>query len=216
MKDELTMKRELKELMGFVRLTHRFQQIRRTNLAADGERENDAEHSYQLALVAWYLKHSLDVDLDIGRLLSYALVHDLPEVYAGDVDPYYSSRAEIDAKKEKEEEAIGRLRIDFWKLGTTIDEYEKRKTHNKKDDEDKDDGRKEAAFVYALDKLLVFLNIYMLSDPYYTILESKKGVSMEADMDRQKDKTEGCPEIKALFSELRSIVFAKETGELGI
>lgn len=197
------MKDELMNLAGLVRLTHRFQQIRRTNLAADGERENDAEHSYQLALVALYLNRYLELGLKEEKLVSYALIHDLVEVYAGDVDPYYSSQAEINAKKEKEEEAITTLKSNFPELGETIRKYEERE-------------EEEAKFVYALDKLLVFLNIYMLSDPYYTILESKNVVSMRDDMKRQIKKTEASPKIRDLFCELMSIVSASKTVELGI
>ncbi len=195
------MKDELMKLAGLVRLTHRFQQIRRTNLAADGDRENDAEHSYQLALVAWYLNHLLKLGFDIGKLVSYALMHDLAEVYAGDVDPYYSSQAEINAKEKKEREAIRTLESGFPELAGTIRQYEDRKD-------------KESKFVYALDKLLVFLNIYILSDPYYTILESKNVVSMQHDMKRQIAKTDASPKIKAIFCDLMSIVSAHKTGEL--
>ena len=47
---------DLKELLKFVELTHQFQKIERTILIPKEERkENDLEHSAQLALVAWYL-----------------------------------------------------------------------------------------------------------------------------------------------------------------
>jgi 5'-deoxynucleotidase YfbR-like HD superfamily hydrolase len=195
---------ELTGLANLIRLTHRFQQVRRSNLAADGERESDSEHSFQLALAAWYLIEalpSLTNSLDRWKVVSYALVHDLPEAYAGDVDPYYSSQSDIQLKAHNEHCALERLKQEFNGsfpgMCERIAEYELKK---KGSDQAKPD--REAQFVYALDKLLVCLNIYMLNDPYYAILECKRVVSMRVDMERQLEKASVSPEIVGLFKEL--------------
>jgi len=56
----------LEELFDFIETTHKFQ-------------KSNAEHSYQLAMVAWYLvtKHKLPLDLTL--VIKYSLVHDLSE-----------------------------------------------------------------------------------------------------------------------------------------
>ena len=93
----------------FVALTHKVQGVKRTNLAPDGERrENDAEHSFQVAMVAWYLVDALNLKLNRVRLLQYALVHDIAEVYAEDIDPHYSLKHKR-AAKTKQESAVCEL-----------------------------------------------------------------------------------------------------------
>lgn len=63
--------------------------IFRRNLLADGSRrENDAEHSWHLAMLAMILEEYSAEKIDIERVLKIALIHDLIEVYAGDTFAY--------------------------------------------------------------------------------------------------------------------------------
>ena len=147
------------------------------------------------------------------KVVSYALIHDLPEAYAGDVDPYYSSHDETKAKEDNEKEAVARLKREFDKtfpdLCKLIGDYEANKRQVNGPD-------KEASSVYSLDKLLVCLNIYMLNDPYYTVLEYKKVVSMQKDMERQLAKASFSPEIVALFQQLMPIAFKEKPQTEGL
>lgn len=56
--------------------------------------ENDVEHSYSVAILCWYLNDKLKLNLDIAKVLKYALVHDFPEVYAGDVNTFARKKIE--------------------------------------------------------------------------------------------------------------------------
>lgn len=61
----------------------------RRNLISDGSRrENDAEHSWHLAMLAMLLEEYSAEKVCIERVLKIALVHDLIEVYAGDTFAY--------------------------------------------------------------------------------------------------------------------------------
>lgn len=52
----------------------------------DERRENDAEHSFMLALIAGELAQTLyPATLDAGLVSQYAIVHDLIELETGDV-----------------------------------------------------------------------------------------------------------------------------------
>ena len=63
--------------------------IFRRNLIADGSRrENDAEHSWHLAMFAMLLEEYSAEKVNVERVLKIALVHDLIEVYAGDTFAY--------------------------------------------------------------------------------------------------------------------------------
>src|SRR3989344_6781029 len=100
------------ELLRFVKLTQEFKAVRRmVILAKENREENDAEHSYQLATVAWYLISTQGLKLDLGLALRYALVHDLVEVYAGDTPAVQKGYEETKrTKQEREEKAALRLR----------------------------------------------------------------------------------------------------------
>jgi putative hydrolase of HD superfamily len=57
--------------------------LRRSPLAAADRRENDAEHSWHLALMAVVLAEYADEPVDIGRVVQLVVVHDMVEIYAG-------------------------------------------------------------------------------------------------------------------------------------
>jgi len=143
----------LKGLLNIAALTHSFQQIRRRIYATGEDRmENDAEHSFQLAFVAWYLIEKENLGLDKEKVLRYALCHDIVEVFAGDV--FFHRTAEEEQKKiDLEKEAAEKLAEtypDFPALTDTLRAYEEK-------------ADPESKFIYALDKLLPMLNI-MLDD----------------------------------------------------
>ncbi|MFF0513161.1 HD family hydrolase [Streptomyces sp. NPDC004250] len=58
--------------------------LRLSPLLADDRRENDAEHSWHMALMVLVLAEYANEPLDVERTLKLTLVHDLVEIYAGD------------------------------------------------------------------------------------------------------------------------------------
>jgi putative hydrolase of HD superfamily len=94
------MKDKLSELLNFSKILNAFQKVERVVRVPQSEkRENDVEHSYQLAMLAWYLADSNGLSLDKNLLLRYALVHDFVEVYAGDTPVYSKNQQDHDTKK---------------------------------------------------------------------------------------------------------------------
>lgn len=70
--------------------------------------ENDAEHSWHLAIMAMLLsEYSADKDIDILKVIKLAIVHDLVEIDAGDTF-CYDDKANED-KAEREQKAAERL-----------------------------------------------------------------------------------------------------------
>lgn len=57
------------------------------------------EHMFRVAIVAWILGKEKKASLDIERCLKMALIHDMCELYAGDITPY--DRAEGLPKNKK-------------------------------------------------------------------------------------------------------------------
>lgn len=71
---------------------------RRTLLINKSRRENDAEHSWHIALMAMLFKDYAPEDCDVSRSVQMCIVHDLVEIYAGDTFAY-----DVNANKDKEE-----------------------------------------------------------------------------------------------------------------
>jgi putative hydrolase of HD superfamily len=142
----------LNKILGFVDLISQFRSVERVVLIKDSDRnENDVEHSYSLAVLAWYINNLSKLNLNTDKLLKYALVHDLVEVYAGDTFLYHKDADFVRSKQKREKEAAHKLKkeySDFSELHKTIEQYEKH------EDE-------ESKFIYALDKIEPMLNIYM-------------------------------------------------------
>ncbi len=81
--------------------------LRASPLAAADRRENDAEHSWHLALMVMLLAEHADEPIDVGHAMQLVVVHDLVEVYAGD-RPVFDPEAVV-GQQEREEAAAERL-----------------------------------------------------------------------------------------------------------
>jgi putative hydrolase of HD superfamily len=178
-------KSPLEALFSMIELTHRFQQTQRTIYATGEDRfENDAEHSFQLALIAWYLIEKQKLPLNKEKVLLYALCHDLPEAYTGDKS-FYRTKEEDANKKELEKEATKKLindHTDFPSLGATITAYEEMPD-------------KESKFIYTLDKILPVLNIKLDEGRSWEHLK----ITFEMLYEGKRDKVAHDPTIQKYF-----------------
>jgi putative hydrolase of HD superfamily len=94
--------------VDFLVTAHGLTLVQRVNRLLDGSRsETSAEHSWHLALTALVLAPEHAPELDLERVLTMLLVHDLVEVDAGDV-PIYDAEARA-AIEEVERAAAQRL-----------------------------------------------------------------------------------------------------------
>lgn len=80
---------------------------RRTLLIDKSRRENDAEHSWHIAVMALLFSEYATEKVDIGRAVQMCLVHDLVEIDAGDTFAY-DAAGHAD-KAERERAAADRL-----------------------------------------------------------------------------------------------------------
>ena len=80
---------------------------RRTMLLSGERRENDAEHSWHIAVMALLFKEYCVKEPDIARAIEMTVVHDLVEIYAGDTFAY-DQKGNAD-KEKREKEAADRL-----------------------------------------------------------------------------------------------------------
>lgn len=80
---------------------------RRTMLLNKSRRENDAEHSWHIAVMAMLFKDYAPEGCDVARAVQMCIVHDLVEIYAGDTFAYDVS-ANL-GKEEREKAGADRL-----------------------------------------------------------------------------------------------------------
>lgn len=94
--------RRLKQQITFLLEIDKLKSILRRTYHIDGSRnENDAEHSWHLALYAITLAEYTDLDIDIAKVIKLILVHDLVEIYAGDTFVYDEEGKKTQEKREK-------------------------------------------------------------------------------------------------------------------
>ena len=62
--------------------------FRQTSLSEHGRKENDAEHAWHMALMAYLLREYANEEVDIARVMLMCLIHDVVEIDAGDTYAY--------------------------------------------------------------------------------------------------------------------------------
>jgi len=140
----------IQRLIEFHSLLLKFQAIERVTHVPDAFRaENDTEHSYNLALTAWFLADYFP-KLDRDLVIRYALIHDLVEIHAGDTY-VYADKAILDTKKEREAAALKQLQQDWPDFPALTEHITAYETHSSE----------EAKFVYALDKIMPIMVIFL-------------------------------------------------------
>lgn len=109
MSTQLRPNTRLQQQLTFIQEIDRLKQIvRRTYLIDASRRENDAEHSWHLAMMAMLLPEYAGTDhLDVSRIVRMVLVHDIIEIDAGDTYLYDAQAGED--KAEREQQAADRI-----------------------------------------------------------------------------------------------------------
>jgi len=131
--------------VGFLLEADRLKTVLRQSTLTDGSRrENSAEHSWHLALMALVLAEHAPPGADLSRVMAMVVLHDLVEIDAGDLSAY-AGEADQARQRQAEEAAADRLfallpPAQASALRALWDEFEERATA-------------EAKFARALDRL---------------------------------------------------------------
>ena len=98
----------LRRRLRFIAEIDKMKRVLRHTLLIDGSRrENDAEHSWHIAVMAVILQEYAGEPFNMERVLKMALLHDLVEVYAGDTFAF-DAAANV-GKEAREAAAADRL-----------------------------------------------------------------------------------------------------------
>ena len=109
--------------------------FRQTHLSGHGRNENDAEHAWHMAIMAYILQEYANEPVDIGRVMLMCLIHDIVEIDAGDTYAY--DTAGLKTQKAREDAAKERLfsllpEDQKQKLTQLFDEFEEFQTPESK------------------------------------------------------------------------------------
>lgn len=143
---------KLHKQIKFALVIDEMKNVFRRNLIIDGSRrENDAEHSWNLAMLAMLFEEYSTEKVNIERVLKIALVHDLIEVYAGDTFAYDVKGNED--KLQRETESANKLfgildPVQGAEIRALWDEFEAKETP-------------ESKYANAIDRIQPLINNYM-------------------------------------------------------
>ena len=117
--------------------------FRQTHLSRHGRNENDAEHAWHMAIMAYLLKEYANEEVDISRVMIMCLIHDVVEIDAGDTYAY--DEEGLQTQKQREDAAKERIfsllpEDQKQELTALFDEFEANETP-------------EARFAHAMDNL---------------------------------------------------------------
>jgi len=104
------MDKELREILDFLRLAERLKRVTRATYLSDQSRsESVPEHTWHMALLALTLHRKLSFPVDIERVLTLILVHDIPEIEAGDSFAYDPEHDQLESERAAAEHIFGTL-----------------------------------------------------------------------------------------------------------
>ena len=178
------------DVFKFSRLMSEFQSVvREVRITGRQAKENDVEHSYQLAMMAWYLNQAGDWGHDVDRLIRYAFVHDLPEAYAGDIPIFHPDHANKHVAEAKALKRIASEFPDFPDLVATVHEYETQQNA-------------ESQCIYALDKLMPMIAIYQEGGSTWRELNFE----MDKLLANKEERIARSPQVARLHRELAELI----------
>lgn len=158
--------------------------------------ENVGEHSASIALLACALLPVIAPELDSGKVAEFAVVHDIAEIYAGDVTVWDADHLK-EAKANNEKQAADRIAAEYPDFPWLIQTYTKYESLNSN----------EARYVYALDKIYPHLLIIVGDHhPVHPSWEAYQKTELVA-----RQKIEAFPALLPLFDEL-CVMFRQKPG----
>lgn len=138
------MEERLKKQVAFILEMDKEKNIfRQTHLSGHGRNENDAEHAWHMAVMAYLLQEYANEPVDITKVMLMCLTHDVVEIDAGDTYAYDEEGLKTQKSRENAaKERIYSLLPEDQKtaLQGIFDEFEENRTA-------------EARFAHAMDNL---------------------------------------------------------------
>ena len=74
--------------------------FRQTHLSGHGRNENDAEHAWHMAIMAYVLREYSNEKIDVAKVMLMCLIHDIVEIDAGDTYAYDAENLRTQTARE--------------------------------------------------------------------------------------------------------------------
>jgi len=144
--------KDFESKLKFIELIDKMKNIERASYLISGRRENNAEHSFHLAMMALIFSEDFSF-LNIEKCIKLSLVHDIIEIYAWDTIFLVDNIDKIKSKKDREHKALLKMKKLFSEyffddINNLIIEYESSSTP-------------ESKFVHQLDKIQPIIQYVM-------------------------------------------------------
>lgn len=94
---------KVEELLQVLHTAERLKDVTRHAYTSGGRHESVAEHSWRLSLMALFLRDEFP-ELDMDKVIRMGLIHDLGEVFTGDIPTFRKT----DADRQSEETLLSR------------------------------------------------------------------------------------------------------------
>ncbi len=179
----------------FLEFSNKFRKTNRDIYAVGEKRkENDVEHSFQLALYTMFVIDQYRLNLNKGLAVQYALIHDLPEIFDGDRNIF--DKAGRIGKAEREEAARIRIKQMFpdWSGYKKLAD-----TYERKEDE-------ESRLVNGLDKIIPVVNIVLDGGRTW----KAEDTTLEMILENKRRTTKIHPISQKLWEELEPTLIERE------
>lgn len=171
-------KSRLERQIEFCREIDKEKLIKRQTLLTDGKtRENDSEHAWHMAVMSILLSEYANEEIDLLKVVTMILIHDIVEIDAGDTYAYDEEGKKTQRQRELKaaERIFGILPDDQMdRLRALWDEFEEGKTA-------------EASFAHTMDNI----QPAMLNDATDGKKWKENNVSLSKILDRNKNTAQG-------------------------
>jgi putative hydrolase of HD superfamily len=184
------------DLLKIGELVVNFAKVERATYYPNGQPENDNEHSFHLALSAIEMASAYHPELNTGLIAEFSLVHDLPEVYAGDIPTFNITPEARLAKEAAEQVATERLLKELPPyLAQLLKRYEEQ-------------VEPEARFVRFIDKLLPAIIHSVAADANKVVFKETYGMKTIEDI--QAGRHERTALLQKMFPEFQFVHIVRE------
>lgn len=85
-------------LLDTLHTAERLKDVTRHSYTSGGRRESVAEHSWRLALMAFFLRDAFP-EADLDKVIRMCLIHDLGEAFTGDIPSFLKTAADEDREE---------------------------------------------------------------------------------------------------------------------
>ncbi len=87
------------KLLGALEVAGKLKDVTRHSWTAGGRRESTAEHTFRLALFAFFIKDEFP-EIDSDKLIKMCLIHDLGESFTGDIPSFEKTAADEELEED--------------------------------------------------------------------------------------------------------------------